>query len=130
MGGDTLMDYVEKRYFMREIRRTTKAKKKKRQPCAICGKHLFITELHHLISVSELAEMLCRNGSEFYPLVTVWLCPNHHVYWHRLRSAKTKLDRAAILLALGKYAPAMRELEKQMYESLKRYQETDGLNAE
>ena len=55
-----------------------------REQCFICGQHVGITELHHLIQVSELADLLNKGALSFSDVKTpvVWLCPNCHAYVH------------------------------------------------
>jgi hypothetical protein len=80
-----------------------------RQPCYVCSKHPLITEYHHLIPVAQIADYMERTGNYKYPSPMVWLCPNHHEYWHQLETA-SKRKRITIFKELGDEAGAYIEL--------------------
>lgn len=71
----------------REIQRTIRAQSrgKPKESCFICGQHKEITELHHIVSVEEMAKAIKTYSIPKVPNVTVWLCPNHHALWHWFR---------------------------------------------
>lgn len=73
----------EKTRLIRLLRASTK-RGDYRPNCFVCNKHYCITELHHLIPVSVIADMIIASQKPvkevFMP--TVWLCPNHHALWH------------------------------------------------
>lgn len=65
-----------------------------KEPCFVCGKHEHITHGHHLVPAFHMAEMLeATNKSKLdidvlriISVRYVWLCPNHHAYWHHIDS--------------------------------------------
>jgi hypothetical protein len=64
-----------------ELRKSTERGQKK--PCYVCGQFQVIAQLHHIVSVKQMAEILFENHSLVnLPMLTVWLCPNHHAWWH------------------------------------------------
>lgn len=64
-----------------------------RQPCFICGKHKSITELHHVIQISELTQYLNSGVIDVGDVSTpvVWLCPNCHAYIHAITRGDSDL---------------------------------------
>lgn len=78
--------HMNKKSLAKQIR-TIKPKDNKRRPCYICNRWESITHCHHIVDVSDIAEICLEYGvSPFLlPYHFVWLCPNHHEWWHRLR---------------------------------------------
>lgn len=105
---DDLLEYIKKR-----IRQITP--KEEKQPCFICGKYKAITELHHLIPVSEMARFVIEHKLFTTPLYipTAWLCPNHHAIWHAIKGTQSH----NALLALSVDMPE---------EELKRYTDLEA----
>ena len=58
------------------------------QPCFICGKHVHITEEHHVIPLKEIAKFLNLGiiTIDVVEIPIVWLCPNCHSYIHECMS--------------------------------------------
>lgn len=56
-----------------------------KENCFICNKHGSISELHHVIPVSQLTKLLNMGAVDLKHASTpiVWLCPNCHAYIHR-----------------------------------------------
>lgn len=54
----------------------------KGHPCFACGKHPYITHLHHVIPLTEVADLFNDHLVEKISIPTVWLCPNCHTYVH------------------------------------------------
>lgn len=69
-----------------------------KKDCYICNRYGYITELHHLTTISDINKMfyLIEKYSEidmksFFENVNdivsaIWLCPNHHRIYHKLLS--------------------------------------------
>lgn len=74
--------------------------KGEKQPCYICGKHGLIAERHHIIPVAELALYIHRSQLSKVNYLTVWLCPNHHAYWHALEACTSKAGRISIFATM------------------------------
>lgn len=57
---------------------------KDRKPCFICDDHKTITEIHHLVQLSELANLINKGIVSPYNVTSTnaWLCPNCHAYVH------------------------------------------------
>lgn len=84
--------------IQRIIRAISRQKQGERQACFVCNKHRFITELHHIIPVKEIALYIHETGKRNHPMPMVWLCPNHHAYWHKLEG---KSDNFGVYLHLS-----------------------------
>lgn len=88
MSDVTLKGYVR---FIRDVFTIPR----NRKPCVVCGKYASITEAHHVIPVHQLAR-LCKSVSVpldqmcNLPIRYIWLCPNHHVLFHRIGSSRIK----------------------------------------
>ena len=91
------------------IRAETRALQGKRQPCYICGEHEAISQCHHLISVREIEAAIRRSNNWNQPMPLVWLCPNHHAYWHLLERA-SKQQRLRLFREWGDESAAFLEL--------------------
>lgn len=57
---------------------------KDRKPCFICGDHKNITEVHYLVQLSELANLINKGivSPKNVTSTIAWLCPNCHAYVH------------------------------------------------
>lgn len=64
-------------------------------PCHVCGKNDYITELHHVIPIREIAKYINEFDVPLYKVKTpiVWLCPNCHSYLH----AYDRISRSVII---------------------------------
>ncbi len=71
---------------VKEAIRKASPRPKRKEPCFICGQHQWIAHSHHLVEVGRVAEVL--RGAFIFDWVpqipAVFLCPNHHAYWHEL----------------------------------------------
>ena len=79
--------------------RKKQRKNELKQPCYICGRHQTITELHHVFTLKDCANVIETVKSVDVPLV--WLCPNCHTYIHQMYN--------------GKFYNAMREMSEDEY---------------
>lgn len=61
---------------------------KEKEPCFICGKHKTITELHHVLPLSECSKMMNKLNVKTIFIPVVWLCPNCHAYAHAIKNAR------------------------------------------
>lgn len=63
----------------------------RKQNCYICDLHRDITELHHILSLADCAMLrnICINVRSNKG---VWLCPNHHVYFHKVEKDPMRLN--------------------------------------
>lgn len=70
----------------------------KREPCFMCGEHESITELHHVVPVSVLAEFLNGGwiGADEISSPIVWLCPNCHRYVHEAMDGNWDLIKSIL----------------------------------
>lgn len=71
-----------------------------RQPCAVCGKYKSITEVHHIIPASKLADIFIEHNVNIdilmkLDVLLIWLCPNHHALFHAIENLTSK---SALLL--------------------------------
>jgi len=75
-----------KKAWVRIIRNEYKVRERK--PCFICGDHELITHAHHLYDVAHMANILeianISPATDDLLVEYVWLCPNHHAYWHKI----------------------------------------------
>lgn len=92
---------LNKREVVKRLREITPAKT--REACFVCGRYKAITHLHHLVTVSEMADFIIRHSlySVRVYLPTVWLCPNHHAILHAIYSNKSTDDKVDALRELS-----------------------------
>lgn len=85
-------------------------KSKNGEPCYVCSKHAEITELHHVVSVSELTKLLNNKDLDLEELETpvVWLCPNCHAYLHKIKSFVSGSD---VRISMAQNGYSRKELE-------------------
>jgi hypothetical protein len=71
-----------------------------REPCFMCGRWRSITHCHHVLSVSALADLCIGNNwhPSWLPIAYVWLCPNHHEWFHRFNDKWSDETRKKELL--------------------------------
>lgn len=85
-----------KRGIARQLRNVTS--RRDRCACYVCGRHAAVSQLHHLTPIGELSEsvsyQLLERETVTVRVVTVWLCPTHHAYWHLLRKEGQKTSGA------------------------------------
>ncbi len=75
--------------YSKEIRNLKLTSKNKK--CYICEKYENITELHHLVKVSDISKYMDKFEEDNIltnSLRGVYLCPNHHTLLHKLISEK------------------------------------------
>jgi hypothetical protein len=70
--------------------------------CSACQKHSLIVEVHHVIPVRAMAEMLV-DGAELAPNFQVSLCPNCHAYWHALERVQDNETREKLIREMGPF---------------------------
>lgn len=82
----------KKQQIIKNIRRDLPFESSPRQPCFICGKYQSITHQHHVVYVSELAQLAIDYDYPWYllPIRGVWLCPNHHAIVHAINNITTE----------------------------------------
>ena len=74
------------RHVKQRLRTIIMRYKSEKESCFVCGKYKEIAELHHIVTVKELSELIVRYEAydvELY-MPHVWLCPNHHRIIHAL----------------------------------------------
>jgi hypothetical protein len=63
-----------------------------RKPCAVCGQHALITQVHHLVPIKTMRLLLnlasSYNSAARFNYKTVSLCPNHHALLHMAADRK------------------------------------------
>lgn len=80
---------AELRRDMRKYERT-----QSREPCRVCGKHIAITEAHHLLKLKDICEAYQYNPyADIFFTSLVWLCPNCHTYVHFIERDIKNLDK-------------------------------------
>jgi len=94
-----------------------------REPCFICGEHEAISEKHHLITLKECAFWINRVPNLEMKSPTVWLCPNHHRYWHlatktlELPDCFTDKHVEKYKMLLSRRVAGLEELRKQINQT-------------
>lgn len=114
----------ELKLLISDIRSRTRKLRKERQSCYVCGNHIAITELHHLISVVDIAKYFLRTEDTTHPMPVVWLCPNHHAYWHLLETSQRSMRRL-LLSALGDESSKFLELQEKRLAILSQFHQVD-----
>lgn len=80
-----------------KIVKRVKYNKSDKEKCYICNKYEYITELHHLVTISDINSILSEikeqeaNLDSCYSKLNeivegIYLCPNHHTLYHKLLS--------------------------------------------
>lgn len=105
---------------IRDLRNEASKRRTERRCCWVCWKHEKITEVHHVISVEETADLILSEGYKNYPILTVWLCPNHHAYWHLLERASAD-EIPELFRELGADIDDFIALKKKRAELLEKY---------
>lgn len=82
----------------KKIVKRLKTNSKDRKDCYVCDKYNYITELHHLITMSDINKILLEikcskkiNFEDYFNSLNevvegIYLCPNHHTLYHKLLS--------------------------------------------
>lgn len=99
------------------IRRRTK-RPAKHVHCYICHAHPAITECHHLYPVKDVANDLSIQDQSL--LLTVWLCPNCHRYYHAVEDGKITLHELIEFVGLGN-AIRLHSLMEETKQDIQKY---------
>lgn len=89
-----------------------------RKPCFICGDHENITEVHHLVQLSEMADLLNGGIADPKRIVSTitWLCPNCHAYVHA--AMRGDIDVAMDVYMSPKWRKGFDELSQKRIEAI------------
>lgn len=104
---------------MERIIKRINTKNLNKKDCYICNRYGYIAELHHLITISDINKMLYMieqysdlDIKDYFEELNsiiegIWLCPNHHLIYHKL------LSKQSVQIAL-----MISENEKEKYNKL------------